>query len=120
MTKNIQVKDIAYTRSGDKGNTADIGVIAHTPEGFEFLKEHLSLEHVTEYCKPLGFILVEKYELPGLRALNFVFDESSINFVKSPLAETDGKTIGQSLLDIPFEIVEEQLSLCLPASGSKE
>ena len=120
MTKNIQLKDIAYTRSGDKGNTADIGVIAHTSEGFDFLKEHLSLEHVSDYFKPLGFALVEKYDLPGLRALNFVFDESSIDFVKSPLSETGGKTIGQTLLDIPIEIVEEQLALCLPASGGTE
>ena len=59
-------RDIAHGRSGDKGNHANIAVIAYTPAGFAWLREHLTAEVVRRYFAPLGPSRVVRYEAPNL------------------------------------------------------
>ena len=70
----LRLGDIAHARSGDKGSSANVGVIAYTLEGFSFLQESLTEWRVAENFKPLGPTKVTRYELPNLGALNFVLE----------------------------------------------
>jgi len=69
---------LAYLRSGDKGDTCNIGVVARCPEHFEHLKQVLSSKVVAQYFKQqiASEDLVSRFELPGVSGLNFVLDES--------------------------------------------
>ena len=71
MTK-VRLLDIAHARSGDKGDTANVGVIALKPEWYPVLAQYLTLERVTQHFKGVIDGPVERYELPNLNALNFL------------------------------------------------
>ncbi len=68
----ITLGQIAHARSGDKGNRTNIGVLAYTEAGFEWLRTELTAERVAEYFRGLGATKVERFELPRVQALNFV------------------------------------------------
>ncbi|MEP7000052.1 MAG: hypothetical protein ABI969_06220, partial [bacterium] len=68
----IQLIDIAHARSGDKGDTANVGVIALKPEWYPVLVEQLTLERVREHFRGIITGDVERFELPNLNALNFL------------------------------------------------
>ena len=61
----IHLADIAHGRSGDKGNHANIAVLAYTPTGFAWLQEHLTADVVGRYFAPLGPSRVVRYEAPN-------------------------------------------------------
>ena len=67
--QQIRLGDIAYARSGDKGSSANVGVIARTPQGFTVLRSYLSVARVEKFFKPLGVGKVIRYELQNLGAL---------------------------------------------------
>ena len=68
----VSLLDIAHARSGDKGDTANVGLIALKPEWYAVLKQYVTIERVAEHF--MGIILgdVVRYELPNLGALNFL------------------------------------------------
>jgi len=68
----IQLVDIAHARSGDKGDTANVGVIALRPELYPLLDRYVTREAVRDHFKGVITGDVERYELPNLRALNFL------------------------------------------------
>ena len=68
--RKIRLGEIAYARSGDKGSSANIGVIARTPEGYAVLRGVLSAARVEKFFKPLGVGRVIRYEMPNLGAFN--------------------------------------------------
>jgi hypothetical protein len=75
MTPNsVQVRllDLAHTRSGDKGDTANCGVIALKPEWYPVIARELTAERVRAHYGPLISGTVERFELPNLNALNFL------------------------------------------------
>ncbi len=103
----IKLNKIAYARSGDKGNHANIGVIAYTHEGYLFLKEHLTAEVVQEYFKLLGVKSTVRYELPNLIALNFILYEALGGGGSCSLRiDSQGKALGQALLQMPLEVCD--------------
>jgi hypothetical protein len=109
----VHLREIAYARSGDKGNNANIGVIAYTEEGFRFLKSYLTADKVKSYFNPLGVQRVIRYELPNLGAFNFVL----IGILdgggsRSLRIDAQGKALGQALLHMPISIPEHILALC--------
>ena len=71
-TRRVRLVDIAHARSGDKGDTANVGVIALKPEWYPLLVEALTVQRVREHF--MGVITgdVERFELPNLHALNFL------------------------------------------------
>ncbi|KAL4641796.1 hypothetical protein GN956_G10451 [Arapaima gigas] len=79
---SYRLEDLAFTRSGDKGNTANIGVIARHPLFYPYLKKRLTASIVEEFFKHLieknesGKPSVMRYELPGIHGLNFVLHNS--------------------------------------------
>ena len=68
----IQLVDLAHARSGDKGDTANVGVIALRPEWYPLIREQLTLDRVRTHFKGVIMGDVERYELPNLNALNFL------------------------------------------------
>jgi len=68
----IQLVDIAHARSGDKGDTANVGLIALRPEWYPLLDRYVTRERVRQHFKGVITGDVERYELPNLRALNFL------------------------------------------------
>jgi hypothetical protein len=98
------LSDIAHGRSGDKGDHANIAVIAYTPAGFAWLREHLTAEKVGQVFPRLAPSRVERYEAANLLALNFVlYDVLGGGASRSLRLDTQGKTLALALLDTPFQ-----------------
>ena len=99
----ITLGQIAHTRSGDKGNHANLGVIAYTAAGFEFLQRELTADRVASHFAGLGPSRVERFELPGIAALNFLlYDCLDGGASRSLRMDTQGKLLGVAALDIPL------------------
>jgi hypothetical protein len=69
---DVRLLDIAHARSGDKGDTANVGVIALKPEWYPVLAKYLTLDRVRDHFRDVITGDVERYELPNLKALNFL------------------------------------------------
>ena len=98
---------IAHGRSGDKGNHANVAVIAYTPAGFAWLREHLTAEAVRRYFERLGPSRVVRYEAPNVLGLNFVlYDVLAGGASRSLRSDTQGKTLALALLQMPLANLE--------------
>ena len=111
---NIRLGQIAHARSGDKGGAANIGVIAYTSAGYEFLHGYLTAERAEQFFKPMGVGKVIRYELENLLAYNFILP----NFLNgggslSLRIDAQGKALGQAILEMELEIPGEILDKCL-------
>uniref|UniRef100_A0A8D0H716 Uncharacterized protein n=1 Tax=Sphenodon punctatus TaxID=8508 RepID=A0A8D0H716_SPHPU len=113
-----RLEDLAYTRSGDKGNSANIGVIARHPLYFPYLKKTLTAQTIEDYFQHLlereqpEENLVTRYELPGIYGLNFVLRNSLGGGGTASLrSDPQGKALGQMLLDFEIENVPDLKSL---------
>lgn len=94
---------IALARSGDKGNHANIGVVAHSPAAFEYLRDVLTAHRVQDYFVGLSPSRVERFELPRIGALNFVlYDCLAGGASQSLRIDTQGKLLGTAILDLPL------------------
>jgi hypothetical protein len=109
--------DVAHGRSGDKGNHANIAVIAYTPPGFAWLREHLTAERVADYFARLKPSRVLRYEAPNLLALNFVlYDVLAGGASQSLRIDTQGKALALALLEMPVELPPQHAALLRPAA----
>jgi hypothetical protein len=100
----VRLHDLATARAGDKGNTSDVSIFAHTPEAYAALVDWLTPEIVRAHLA--GFVLgsVRRYEVPQLLALKFVLDDALGGGVTRSLAlDLHGKSLGAILLqlDVP-------------------
>jgi hypothetical protein len=68
----VQLVDVAHARSGDKGDTANVGLIALKPEWYPFLEQYVTRDRVRQHFQGVITGDVERYELPNLKALNFL------------------------------------------------
>jgi hypothetical protein len=97
--QTIPLSAIAHGRSGDKGNHANVAVIAYTQAGYDWLRTHLTAEVVRDYFAPLRPSRVARFEAPNLHALNFVlYDVLAGGASRSLRADTQGKTLALALL----------------------
>ena len=101
----VRLLDIAHGRSGDKGDAANIGIIAYEDKGFELLKRHLTEERVKNYFRGICFGKVERFELPNIRALNFVLHNTLGGGGTISLKnDAQGKTLAAALLRMEIEV----------------
>ena len=99
--------DIAHGRSGDKGNHANVAVIAYTPAGFAWLREHLTADVVQRYFQPLGPSRVERFEASNLLGLNFLlYDILAGGASRSLRSDTQGKTLALALLRMAIDVTD--------------
>lgn len=118
--RQVRLGEIAYARSGDKGSSANVGVIANTPDGFDFLRGFLKATRVEKFFKPLGVGKVVRYELPNLGAFNFILPGVLAGGASRSLRiDAQGKTLGQALLEMKLEMSEKDLTRCQPHRGKK-
>ena len=105
MPATIRLREIASARSGDKGNHANIGVVANDAAAYEILRSRLTAVRVQDYFKELGTTRVERFELPKVLALNFLlYDCLAGGASRSLRIDTQGKLLGTSLLDMILHI----------------
>jgi hypothetical protein len=96
---------LAHARSGDKGDTANIGVIARAPEIYPFLKRTLTAALVKRRFKGICLGTVERHEVPNLWALNFLLHESlGGGGTVSLRIDPQGKTLSHALLAMPVTV----------------
>lgn len=100
-----KLSDLAHGRSGDKGNHANIAVIAYTMVGYEWILANLTPAKVKEYFAPLGPSAVERFKVPNLLAVNFLLrDVLAGGASRSLRSDTQGKTLALALLQMPIEL----------------
>ena len=113
--RTVRLGRIAYARSGDKGSSANVGVIAYTSTGYDVLRSQLSEGVVQRYFQPLEVKRVLRYELPNLGALNFVLSGALAPGGSMSLrVDAQGKALGQAILQMPVDVPEHLLAHCLP------
>jgi hypothetical protein len=104
----IRLIEIAHGRSGDKGDTANIGLIAREPRFYPILVREVTSERVQAHFRGLCKGKVERYELPNLGALNFLLHESlGGGGTLSLRADAQGKTLSAALLRMEIEAPDE-------------
>jgi len=104
-TVEVPLARLAYGRSGDKGDTANIGVIARRPDFVALLAEVLTPEAVRAYLAHLVEGPVERFDWPGLGGWNFVLRRAlGGGGVASLRYDPQGKTYAQILLDFPVRV----------------
>ncbi|SFL74272.1 hypothetical protein SAMN03159423_3372 [Bradyrhizobium sp. NFR13] len=97
----MKLHEIAHSRSGDKGDTSNISVIAFDMRDFSFLAEHVTADFVADHFGDTITGAVTRYELPALGALNFVLTGAlGGGVVRSLALDTHGKSLSSALLEL--------------------
>jgi hypothetical protein len=109
----VRLERLAIARSGDKGDAANIGVIAMSPGAFPVLREQLTAERVRERFSGICRGRVDRYELPNLYALNFLLHEAlGGGGTVSLMLDAQGKTFAAFLLQMEIEVPAEIVAEC--------
>jgi hypothetical protein len=97
----VKVYDLAHCRAGDKGNTSNVSVIAYDDRYYPLLREHLTPERVRRAFAHIAEGPVTRYELPKLRAFNFVIENALGGGVTISLnQDVHGKSLSTVMLEI--------------------
>jgi hypothetical protein len=113
----VKLIEIAHARSGDKGDTSNVGIIAYKPEYYPILVEQVTAARVKDHFKGICFGEVERFEIPNLHALNFLLHKSLDGGGTISLrTDAQGKTYSTALLRMEIEVDE---SLAREARSSK-
>ena len=97
----MKLKEIAHSRTGDKGDISNISLIPYKKEDYEMLKEKETETRVAEYFREICHGNETLYQLDGIHALNFVLDKTLGGGVTRSLAlDKHGKTLGMALLEM--------------------
>lgn len=100
----MQLREIAHSRTGDKGNVVTICVAAYRPEDFQLLEERVTAGRVSELFATMIDRPVDRYLLPHLSAMNFVLHRPATQSVTHSLAlDAHGKCLGSALLAMEIE-----------------
>lgn len=111
VSTTVPLGRIAYGRSGDKGNTCNIGVVARSEEAWRWICHHLTAETVKAYFGDICRGDVERFEVPNLRALNFLLHESLGGGGTVSLGvDPQGKTYADALLAMPVAVPSSVLT----------
>ena len=104
----MKLREIAHSRTGDKGNTSNISVIAFEAKHYPLLKEQVTAEHVRAHFAGIVEGDVVRYELPNIAALNFVMSGTLGGGVTRSLAlDAHGKSLSSALLDLDIVVPKD-------------
>lgn len=114
----VRLVDIAHARSGDKGDTANVGVIALKPAWYPFIRDQLTLDRVRTHFKGVITGNVQRYELPNLNALNFLLHGAlGGGGTLSLKTDAQGKVFSTAMLRMVLDVPDDTArSLNLPAA----
>ncbi|HEY1860205.1 MAG TPA: hypothetical protein VGG61_07615 [Gemmataceae bacterium] len=117
----IPLSTLAHGRSGDKGNHANIAILAYTPVGFDWLRQNLTVEVVARYFAPMAPSRVVRYEAANVLAVNFVlYDVLAGGASRSLRIDTQGKTLALTLLQMPIERPSDLVAMLRPEPGDEK
>ncbi len=106
----VPLRRICYGRSGDKGDTCNIGIVARSESIYRWIRTELTAERVREYFGQICQGPVQRYEIPNLLALNFLLHQSlGGGGTVSLRIDPQGKTLADALLAMTVEVPEEIL-----------
>ena len=101
----MKLRELAHSRTGDKGNTSNISVIAYHEAHYPLLREQVTAERVKAYFAGVVEGDVVRYELPNIAALNFVMSQTLGGGVTRSLAlDAHGKSLSSALLDLEIDV----------------
>jgi hypothetical protein len=101
----VKLLEIAHARSGDKGDTANVGLIARKPEYYSILRDQVTAARVKEHFRGICLGEVERFEVPNLGALNFLLHESlDGGGTVSLKTDAQGKTYSAALLRMEVDV----------------
>jgi hypothetical protein len=104
LASTRRLLDLAYGREGDKGNIANVSVIARSPEAYAEIKRLVTAERVKAHLGPLVRGRVERYELDNIEALNFVlYDALDGGATRSLRLDGLGKSLAGAVLYLPLD-----------------
>jgi len=105
----VQLTKLAHARSGDKGDTANVGLIALQDEFYPILAREVTAERVKQHFKGICHGEVERFELPNIGALNFLLHESlGGGGTLSLMTDAQGKTFSTALLRMEIEVSDQE------------
>src|SRR6185369_2533832 len=105
----VQLTKVAHARSGDKGDTANVGLIAFKDELYPILVREVTAERVKQHFKGICHGEVERFELPNLGALNFLLHESlGGGGTLSLMTDAQGKTFSTALLRMEVDLTDKE------------
>jgi len=100
----IQLKDICHGRSGDKGDAANIGLIAFKKEDYALIEREVTAKKVKEFFNGICYGEVIRYEMPNINALNFILNNTlGGGGTVSLKLDAQGKTLASALLKMEIE-----------------
>ena len=106
----IELLKLAHARSGDKGDTANVGVIALKDEFYPLLVREVTADKVKKHFGEMVKGEVERFELPNLRALNFLLHESlGGGGTLSLMTDAQGKTFSTALLRMKIDLPDKEV-----------
>ena len=106
----IRLAEIAYARSGDKGNSSNVGVVARQPDFYPILKKYLTADRVKEQFHAICRGEVDRFELPNVNALNFLLHDSLGGGGSESLrTDAQGKSHALIMLETELQVPEEEL-----------
>ena len=114
----VRLLDLAHARSGDKGDTANVGVIALRPEWYGLLARELTVERVSRHFDGMLTGGVQRFELPNLQALNFLL-HGALDGGGTLSLKTDaqGKVYSTAMLRMMLDVADDEArALALPAA----
>ena len=117
----VRLVDIAHARSGDKGDTANVGVIALRPEWYPLLARELTLDRVKRHFHGVIEGGVERFELPNLNALNFLLHGAlGGGGTLSLKTDAQGKVYSTALLRLVLDVSDDEARrLALPPAPER-
>jgi len=105
----VQLTKLAHARSGDKGDTANVGLIALRPEFYSIIAREVTAARVKEHFQGICHGDVDRFELPNLGALNFLLHESlGGGGTLSLMTDAQGKTFSTAMLRMDIDMSEEE------------
>jgi len=108
--RKIRLREIAYARSGDKGDTCNIGVLARGPAAYDWLRGWLTPARVRRFFADIALGEVTRFELDNLLGLNFLLEQTlGGGGTVSLLVDPQGKTLSQALLEMEASVPAEIL-----------
>ena len=101
----MKLREIAHSRTGDKGNNATVSVIAHREEDYPLILEKVTADRVKAYLSGIVKGEVTRYEMPHIGALNFVLHDALAGGVTRTLSlDIHGKSLSSLLLDMDIPV----------------
>ncbi len=106
--KQMRLYRMAHARSGDKGDGSNVGLIAYDERGYEIISREVTVERVKAHFGGLVKGHVDRYEVPNLRALNFILHDSlGGGGSASLITDAQGKTHGMAMLLMEIDVPDD-------------